>query len=57
MNKIDVEKLSNEELLNVQSIISEKLAAILNDASNQANIFLEKYNMEAQLIFELKKKD
>lgn len=55
MNKIDVEKLSDKELLKVQDEISSKLVDILNKTDKDINEILSIYGLKAQILFELKK--
>lgn len=57
MNKIDIEKLTDKQLLKVQETISKRLSAILNKADRDANKVLEKYGLKAQIVFELSKED
>jgi len=57
MNKLDIEKLSQEELDKLQETISAKLSAILNKADKDANRLLGKYGLKAQMIFELSKRE
>lgn len=55
MNRIDVEKLSDKELLRVQDEISSKLVDILNRTDKEINEVLSVYGLKAQILFELKK--
>lgn len=57
MNKVDVHKLNEEELLKVQELITAKLSAILNKADKDANKLLSKYGLKAQIVFELTKQE
>lgn len=57
MNKIDVDKLNEEQLLKVQELISAKLSTILNKADKDANKFLSKYGLKVQIVFELTKQE
>ena len=57
IRKVDVEKLSDEELLKLQAAISDKIVNIINKANKDANKILNIYGMEVQLVMELKKKD
>ena len=57
MNKIDVEKLNEEELQKLQELISVKISAILNKADEDANKLLSRYGLKAQLILELSKRE
>jgi len=57
MDKVDIEKLTDKQLLKVQESISKKLSAILNKADRDANKVLAKYGLKAQMVFELSKED
>ena len=57
VRKVDVDKLSNEELEKIQAAISGKIVDIINKANLDANRILNIYGMEVQLVMELKKKD
>ena len=57
VRKVDVDNLSDEELLKLQATISDKIVAIINKANNDANKLLNVYGMEVQLVMELKKKE
>ena len=57
VRKVDIEKLSNEELEKIQAAISGKIVNIINKANEEANRVLNVYGMEVQLVMELKKKD
>lgn len=56
MKKLDIEKLNEEQLAQLQKTISDKMIDIINKANKDANEFLSTYDMEAQLVIELKKK-
>lgn len=55
MNKIDVEKLNDKELLRLQDDMSSKLVDILNKTDKEINDILSVYGLKAQILFELKK--
>lgn len=55
MNRIDVEKLNDKELLRLQDEISSKLVDILNRTDKEINDILNTYGLKAQILFELKK--
>lgn len=55
MNRIDVEKLNDKELLRLQDDISSKLVDILNKTDKEINDILNTYGLKAQILFELKK--
>ena len=55
MNKVDVEKLNDKELLRLQDEISSKLVDILNKTDKEINDILNIYGLKAQILFELKK--
>lgn len=52
--KIDVEKMSAEELQNLEQALSEKMRCIIQDAIKKANKYLTIYDLEAYMAFELK---
>lgn len=56
MSNVDIEKMTEEELLEVQKIISARLSEIINSANKEANDFLERYGIETHIVFEIKKK-
>jgi hypothetical protein len=51
--KINVEKMSNEELEALQAKISNKIISIVNNAVNEANKYLNVYGMEARMHLEI----
>jgi hypothetical protein len=51
--KINVEKMSNEELEVLQAKISNKIISIVNNAVNEANKYLNVYGMEARMHLEI----
>ena len=55
MNKIDVETLSDKDLVRLQDDISSNLVNILNKTDKEINEILNKYGLKAQILFELKK--
>jgi hypothetical protein len=55
MNRVDVEKLNDKELLRLQDDISSKLVNILNKTDKEINDILNVYGLKAQILFELKK--
>lgn len=55
MNKVDVEKLNDKELLRLQDEISSRLVDILNKTDKEINDILSTYGLKAQILFELKK--
>jgi hypothetical protein len=55
MNRVDVEKLNDKELLRLQDEISSQLVSILNKTDKDINEILSKYGLKAQILFELKK--
>lgn len=55
MNKIDVEALSDKDLLRLQDDVSSCLVDILNKTDKEINEILGKYGLKAQILFELKK--
>lgn len=57
VRKVDVEKLSEEELAKLQQAISEKIIKIINKANEDANKILSIYGMETQMIMEIKEKE
>jgi hypothetical protein len=56
MKKLDIEKLNEEQLAQLQKTISDRMIDIINKANKDANEFLSAYDIEAQLVIELKKK-
>lgn len=57
VRKVDVNKLSEEELKKLESAISDKIIKIINKANEEANKILSVYGMETQMIMEIKEKD
>lgn len=55
MERVDVESLSNKQLLELQDAISSQLVEILNKTDKDINDILSKYGLKAQVLFELKK--
>ena len=55
MERVDVESLSNKQLLELQDTISSQLVEILNKTDKDINDILSKYGLKAQVLFELKK--
>ena len=55
MERVDVENLSNKQLLELQDAISSQLVEILNKTDKDINDILSKYGLKAQVLFELKK--
>jgi hypothetical protein len=56
VRKVDVSKLSEEELAKLQAAISEKIIKIINKANEDANKILSVYGMETQMVMEIKEK-
>ena len=56
VRKVDVNKLSEEELAKLQQAISDKVIKIINKANEDANKILSVYGMETQMIMEIKEK-
>lgn len=52
---VDVEKMTVEEASVLQKQISAKLIQILENASNEANKFLNIYNMKVKIGYSLEK--
>lgn len=57
VRKVDVNKLSEEELAQLQKAISDKIIKIINKANEEANKILSVYGMETQMIMEIKEKE
>lgn len=57
VRKVDVEKMSEEELAKLQEAISQKIIKIINKANEDANKILSIYGMQTQMIMEIKEKD
>lgn len=57
VRKVDVSKLSEEELQKLQAAISDKIIKIINKANEEANRILAVYGMETQMIMEIKEKE
>jgi hypothetical protein len=57
VRKVDVNKLSEEELAKLEKAISEKIIKIINKANEDANKILSVYGMETQMIMEIKEKE
>jgi hypothetical protein len=57
VRKVDVEKLSEEELTKLQEAISQKIIKIINKANEDANKILSVYGMETQMVMEIKEKE
>ena len=55
MERVNVEKLNDKELLMLQDEISSQLVSILNKTDKDINDILSKYGLKAQILFELKK--
>lgn len=55
MDRVDIEKLSDKKLLELQDAISSQLVDILNKTDKEINDILSKYGLKAQILFELKK--
>jgi hypothetical protein len=55
MERVDIEKLSDKKLLELQEAISSQLVEILNKTDKDINQILSKYGLKAQILFELKK--
>lgn len=55
MDRINIEKLSDKKLLELQDSISSQLVDILNKTDKEINEILSKYGLKAQILFELKK--
>jgi hypothetical protein len=53
--KINVEKMSNEEIEALQAKIANKIISIVNNAVNEANKYLNVYGMEARMHLEIGK--
>ena len=51
--KIDVNKLSNEQLEELQNKLSKKVSEIANNAVNEANKYLKVYGLEARMVLEI----
>ena len=56
MKKLDIEKLNEDQLAQLQKTISDRMIDIINKANKDANEVLSAYDIEAQLVIELKKK-
>lgn len=57
VRKVDVNKLSDQELEKLQAAISEKIVKIINKANEEANRVLAVYGMETQMVMEIKEKE
>lgn len=57
VRKVDVSKLSEEELTKLQAAISDKIIKIINKANEDANKILSVYGMETQMVMEIKEKE
>lgn len=57
VRKVDVEKLSDDELAKLQQVISDKVIKIINKANEDANKILSVYGMETQMVMEIKEKE
>ena len=57
IRKVDVNKLSEEELAKLQDAISQKIIKIINKANEDANKILSIYGMETQMVMEIKQKE
>ena len=55
MDKVNIEKLNDKDLLRLQDEISSQLVGILNKTDKEINDILSKYGLKAQILFELKK--
>lgn len=53
--KINVDKMSNEELEALQAKLTDKISTIVNDAVSEANKYLKIYGMEARMHLEIGK--
>lgn len=53
--KVNVEKMSNEELEALQSKISNKISSIVNNAIKESNKYLNVYGLEARMHLEIGK--
>lgn len=49
VRKVDVEKLSEEQIVRIEKKISEEISSIINKADNEINNLLNIYGMEAVL--------
>jgi hypothetical protein len=57
VRKVDVSKLSDEQLEKLQKAISDKIIHIINKANEDANKILSIYGMETQMVMEIKEKE
>lgn len=57
IRKVDVEKLSSDRIDNLGVQIGDKLAKILQKASDDANRFLTVYGLEVKLTYKLAQKE
>jgi hypothetical protein len=55
--KVNVEKLTEEELQKVQELISSRVSNILNKADKDINKLLSRYGLKAQIFFEMSRKE
>lgn len=52
----DLKKLSEDQLVELQKEISDKLIKIINKANKDANKMLKKYGLETTMVMEIKEK-
>lgn len=57
IRKIDVNSLSEEQMISVQEGLGKKLSEILKSAVEQANLYFNVYGLQVTMKFEVKAQD